>query len=159
MTEAEPLLAPIRIRSARESDVPLIMDLMGPYVQRRLLLPRDEHEVRTLLRHGFTAESGGMLVGFAAVEIYSRKLAEIQCLAVSADWHRKGVGKRLVQACIERARELNVLELMAITSSEELFMACGFNYALPGQKKAVFIHTREEHGRGDGAEGHSRNPE
>ncbi len=150
MTDAEFQLAPIRIRSAREADVPPIMELMAPYVERRLLLPRDEHEIRTLLRHGFVAESGGTLIGFAAVEIYSRKLAEVQCLAVAGHWHRKGVGRQLVQACIERARELRILELMAITSSEELFMSCGFDYALPGQKKAVFIHTRDDYSREHG---------
>ena len=133
----------IPIRAAREADLRQILELLAPYVARQLVLPREDHEVRSLLRHAFAAERAGCVVGFAAVEIYSKKLAEIQCLAVADDCQGQGLGKRLVRACIERAREENVLELMAITASEQFLTSCGFHYALPGQKKALFIHTRD----------------
>jgi len=53
------------------------------------------------------------------------------------------VGKRLVEACVNRAREEQILEVMAITSSEEFFRSCGFDFTLPGEKKALFLQTRE----------------
>jgi hypothetical protein len=31
---------------------------------------------------------------------------------------------------------------MAITAAEEFFAECGFHFALPDQKKALFIQTR-----------------
>jgi len=55
---------------------------------------------------------------------------------------RQGIGKLLVQACIDCAREHQVLEVMAITAAEQFFRDCGFDYALPDQKKALFINTR-----------------
>jgi amino-acid N-acetyltransferase len=55
-----------------------------------------------------------------------------------------GVGRHLVDACVARARDLQILEVMAITSSEAFFLACGFDFTLPGEKKALFIQTREE---------------
>jgi amino-acid N-acetyltransferase len=135
--------ATIPIRAATEDDLPEIMQLLAPHVERQVLLPREEPEVRGLLKHAFVADADGRVVGFVTLEIYSRKLAEVQCLAVADDFQRQGLGKRLVAACIQRARDENVLELLAITSSEQFLMSCGFHYALPGQKKALFLHTRE----------------
>ena len=85
------------------------------------------------------AEAEGRIVGFAAVEIYSKKLSEIQCLAVAAENQGQGLGKQLIGRCVERAEKLGVLELMAITASEKLFVDCGFHDALPNQKTALFI--------------------
>ena len=68
------------IRAARPDDIPQILELIEPYVAVRQLLPRTEEELAVLVRHGFIAERKGRVVGFAAVEIYSRKLAELQCL-------------------------------------------------------------------------------
>lgn len=130
------------IRPAHLSDAPAIQALVEPYVRQRVLLRRSLDEIRDLTRNGFIAERNGRVIGFAAVDIYSKKLAELQCLAVAQDVQRKGVGRRLVQACIDCARKHQVLELMAITAAEEFFRECGFDYALPDQKKALFVNTR-----------------
>ncbi len=135
----------IRIRAGLDDDAAEILALIAPFVQQRSLLPRDESEIRRLSRDGFVAEQDGRIVGFSAIEIYSRKMAEIQCLAVSAEAQGKGVGKRLVKSCIELAEARGIVELMAITASEELFTACGFSYSMPDQKKALFIQTRDPH--------------
>jgi amino-acid N-acetyltransferase len=132
----------IAIRPARVTDVPDIELLIAPHVARRVLLPRSSEELRDLIRNGFVAERAGKLVGFAAVDIYSKKLAELQCLAVSDTHQRAGVGRRLVQACVDCARAHEVQELMAITAAEQFFEECGFHFALPDQKKALFIQTR-----------------
>jgi len=137
----------IRIRQALASDASAIHALLRPYVMKRLLLSRSEAEVIELTRHGFVAHdwtSGqeSTLIGFAAVEIYSQKLAELQCLAVHAHYQGSGVGKALVTQCVERARELNVMEVMAISSSERFLQGCGFDYSLPDQKRALFCQLR-----------------
>jgi len=132
----------ITIRPAHIGDAEAIEALVEPYVQQRVLLRRSLDELRDLTRNGFIAERDGRIVGFSAVDIYSRKLAELQCLAVAQDAQRAGIGRRLVQACIDCARQHQVLELMAITAAEEFFRGCGFDYALPDQKKALFINTR-----------------
>jgi amino-acid N-acetyltransferase len=132
----------IAIRPSQVHDAPEIAAFIEPFVELRILLRRTLDELRDLTRNGFVAEAKGRIVGFAAVEVYSRKLAELQCLAVAADCQGRGVGKRLVQACVETARRHEVQELMAITAADEFFKDCGFDYSLPDQKKAVFINTR-----------------
>jgi len=136
---------PISIRPCCGSDRQAIMDLIEPYVQRRKILRRTFEELEELLSNAFVAETCNRVVGFVALEIYSSKLAEIRSLVVSIDCQGRGVGKRLVAACVDRAAERGVFEVMAITSSEEFFRSCGFDYTLPGEKKAFFRQTRELH--------------
>jgi N-acetylglutamate synthase-like GNAT family acetyltransferase len=132
-----------RVRPATEADVPAIEAFIEPYVDEGKLLPRTYGELNELLPSFFIAELDGQIVGCAALEVYSRKLAEIRSLAVSPAVQGKGIGKLLVEACIELAREKGVLEVMAITSSEDFFKACGFDFTLPGEKKALFYQTRD----------------
>jgi len=104
-------------------------------------LPRTVEEIQGLVDNGFVVEVNGSIVGFAAIEIFSGKLAEVQCLAVAPALQGKGIGKQLIQRCVQRAQEENVTELIAITASDALFQSCGFDYALPNQKRALFIQT------------------
>jgi amino-acid N-acetyltransferase len=56
----------------------------------------------------------------------------------------RGLGRKLVEQCVELARSRNVLEVMAVTSTEGFFKSCGFDFTLPGEKKALFVQTREK---------------
>lgn len=135
--------APATIRSVCSGDLPAIATFIEPFVAIGKLLPRTTQELEDLVSHGFIAESDGRIVGFAALEIYSPKMSEIRSLAVDPNFRGSGIGKRLVQQCVDRARDLRVLEVMAITSNEEFFKHCGFDFTLPGEKKALFMQTRD----------------
>ena len=137
--DSEPV---VDIRQALPSDAAAIHALMRAYVSQHLLLSRTEAEIIELTRHGFYAESDGKCVGFAAVEIYSPKLAELQCLAVHHNFRRHGIGHKLVKQCVDRARDLGIMEVLAISSSEGFLRSCGFDYSLPDQKKALFCQLR-----------------
>ena len=140
---AAEILTNIIIRTAVEADLAALADFITPFVDDRKLLPRTYDELQELLPTLFVAEHEGRLVGCAALEVYSWKLAEVRSLAVDKSMQGQGVGKRLVQACLERAREQNILEVMAITSSDAFFMSCGFDYTLPGEKRALFMQLRD----------------
>jgi amino-acid N-acetyltransferase len=56
-----------------------------------------------------------------------------------------GIGKLLVNACVELARQKYILEVMVITSNEHFFKAVGFDFTMTGEKKALFIQTREKY--------------
>jgi len=132
------------IRSAAADDIAAIADLIKPFVEEGSLLERTYDEFEELLPNFFVAvDENGVLVGCAALEIYSRKLAEIRSLAVAPEVQGQGVGRKLVDACVERARERNILEIMAITASDAFFQSCGFDYTLPSLKRAVFLQTRD----------------
>jgi len=89
-----------------------------------------------------TSSAEKLIIGFSAVEIYSRKLSEVQCLAVHEDFHGRGIGSELVRCCVEKAREKGVLEVMAISASDNFLRNLGFQYALPDQKRALFLQLK-----------------
>ena len=134
----------LTVRVATADDLAGVSVFLQPFVDQKFILPRTSVEIELLLRNAFIAEAAGQIAGFAAVEIYSKKLAEIQCLAVSKDFRRQCIGKELVNRCVECAKAEKVREVMAITATEQLFQECGFEFALPGQKRAVFIQTDDD---------------
>ena len=99
------------VRPAMETDVDALGSFIAPFVERGRLLPRTHDELEDLTVDGFIAESNGQIVGFAALEIYSSKLAELRSLAVSPDQQGRGIGKALVTACVERARQRVLLRV------------------------------------------------
>ena len=156
-TPAEKTKIPFKIRRAHFDDLASIQALLKPFVEQRKLLLRMQSELILLMANGYVAElteaSGATkLVGFSAVEIYSRKLGEIQCLAVADGYQGNGIGSGLVKACVDRAREKGIMEVMAISASDGFLRQLGFDYSLPEQKRALFcqLHSRDEIFKDDG---------
>ncbi|MEM9826407.1 MAG: GNAT family N-acetyltransferase [Planctomycetota bacterium] len=142
----------IVIRPSRAGDAEAVHALMRPAVMNRQILARTQAEIVELTRHGFVAQKStdadadavdsGAIIGFSAIEVYSSKLAELQGLVVDPRYQNRGIGRRLVLACIERGRELGIMEVLAISSSETFLQSCGFDFSLPDQKKALFCQLR-----------------
>lgn len=132
------------IRKARHEDIPTLKAFIEQFVATGELLPRTLDEIETLLDNFFVADYDGEIIGCAALEIYSNKLAEIRSLAVSPAAQGMGVGKKLVAACVELARANNIFEIMAISAAEEFFRSCGFDFTLPRLRKAFFLQTRDD---------------
>jgi amino-acid N-acetyltransferase len=133
----------IKVTHASADHVEAILELIEPFVQAQLLLRRDREEILRLTRRGFVANDGNKVIGFASVEVYSKKLAEIHCLAVAEGYQKQGIGKLLVNKCIQLARDEDILELMAISASDEFLKQCGFDYSLPNQKRALFYRFED----------------
>lgn len=133
----------ITIAAAGLEDAPAIARFLKPFVKAKQILPRTAEEIEHLTKHAFIARAKKKVVGFSAVEVYSRKLAEIQCLCVHPDFQDIGIGRQLVKSCVQLAKSKGVLEVMAISASENLFRSCGFDYSLPNQKRALFIQPQE----------------
>ncbi len=129
------------VRAVAETERDAVLALLEPYVARRKLLRRTIEELDTLLPNGFVAKCDKRIVGFASLEVYSRKLAEVRALVVADDQQGKGIGKLLVDACIQRACEMDIMEVMAISSAEPFFLSCGFEFTLPDEKKAFFLQA------------------
>lgn len=139
----EETLTKIIIREATFEDIDRINVFITPFIEEKKLLPRTHDELKDLIKNLFIAEVNGDIMGCAALEIYSKKLAEIRSLAVANEVQGLGIGRKLVSACVERAKSHNILEVMAVTSSEDFFKACGFDFTLPGEKKALFFQTND----------------
>src|SRR5437660_315281 len=110
----------IEIRPARNDDMAGIRSLIRLFPQQLVQqnLPR--------ATSFFVASSADRLVGCCALQIYSKRLAEVRSLSVHPDFQDRGVASRLVQSCIHRAKERGVRELFAVTSQTSFFGRLGF---------------------------------
>lgn len=123
--------ARVQVRPAAAADMAAIRGLirMFPKQLAQQNLPR--------AASFFVATQGGKTVGCCALQIYSKRLAEVRSLAVAPDFQARGVASRLVERCIERARQRGVAELFAVTSATSFFGRMGFA-TFRGEKTAMF---------------------
>jgi amino-acid N-acetyltransferase len=115
------------IRKAHVADVKAIQSLIGEFAAKGEMLPRSLSEIYENLRDYFVFvdEEDGAIVGSAALHIMWDQLAEVRSLAVRSDRGRKGVGTRLVEACISEAILLGVTRVFALTYKPEFFERLG----------------------------------
>jgi amino-acid N-acetyltransferase len=73
------------------------------------------------------ADSNGRVIGCGALTIEWDNLAEIKSLAVAKRYQRRGIGRRLIKACLAEARRLGIGQVFALTSSPRFFDHIGFH--------------------------------
>lgn len=137
--------SPALVRAATPEDLDVLERFIAPFVDDGRILPRTKEDLSQLLPTGFLAELRGDVIGFAALEIYSPKLGEIRSLCVAPLAQGMGIGRKLVSECLQLAHRRGVFEVMAITSQDGFFQSCGFDFTLPGEKKALFFPVRDKH--------------
>ena len=91
----------------------------------------------------FVASAGGRLIGCCALQIYSKRLAEVRSLAVHPDFQDLRVASRLVERCIHRGKDRRIRELFAVTSQTSLFGRLGF--ATFRREKTAMFHELTPH--------------
>jgi amino-acid N-acetyltransferase len=114
------------IRKARIPDVKAIHKLLVDYARDGLMLPRSLSEIYEALRDFYVYEDGARVVGTVCLHICWEDLAEVRSLAVAPDQSGRGIGRSLVEECIEEARELGLKRVFALTYQEEFFRKLGF---------------------------------
>jgi len=91
------------------------------------MLERTEAFLRANLDDFLVAEAeAGRFLGCGALAVLTPDLAEVRSLAVTPEASGHGVGKALVLACVERARERGLRRVFALTLVPEFFEKCGF---------------------------------
>ncbi len=68
----------------------------------------------------------GMVLGCVALDEYSPSLVELVSLAVDPSAQGMGLGKRLINAAEELARQRGYPELFAVSLADGLFLGMGF---------------------------------
>ena len=114
------------IRKAQIADVKDIQKILMTFANRGDMLSRSLSELYESLRDFYVVEEDGELLGAAALHIVWEELAEVRSVAVTEDAGRKGIGSRLVQACIAEARELGLKRLFCLTYKQDFYAKHGF---------------------------------
>ena len=113
-------------RKAKMSDARKIHNLIDYFAQKREMLPRPLQEIYEFLRDFWVYEEEGEIRGVCALHFAWEDLAEIRSLAVDPEVQAKGIGKKLVEKCIEEAGEYNIKKIFALTYHPDFFVKLGF---------------------------------
>jgi amino-acid N-acetyltransferase len=114
------------IRKAVVRDVGRIQKLVNEFASRGLMLGLSLSEVYEHLRDFSIAEKDGEVVGACALHIVWEDLAEIRSLVVEPAFRDFGIGRALVESCIEEGRSLRLNRVFALTYQEDFFLRLGF---------------------------------
>jgi amino-acid N-acetyltransferase len=109
------------------ADVEPIFALVTLFAHREMMLARSRADLYEGLRDFAVADSNGRVVGCGALTIEWDNLAEVKSLAVVKRYQRRGIGRRLIKACLAEARRLGIGQVFALTSSPRFFERMGFN--------------------------------
>jgi amino-acid N-acetyltransferase len=114
------------IRKAKLNDVKEIQQLIKLYSNRGNILPRSLSELYDHLRDFFVSTHHGKIVGICALHICWDDLAEIRSLAVQEEDRKKGMGAKLVKACLEESKSLGAKKVFVLTYQPDFFEKLGF---------------------------------
>ncbi|MBV5339726.1 MAG: N-acetyltransferase [Deltaproteobacteria bacterium] len=115
------------LRKAKIADVKDIQKLLMIFANRGDMLSRSLSEIYESLRDFYVVEDEGVILGAAALHIVWDDLAEVRSVAVDEAAGRKGIGGRLVDACISEAREIGLRRIFCLTYKPDFFAKHGFH--------------------------------
>jgi len=110
----------MQIRKAATEDFPVIQALIKLFPEKLLQEHLPEPEEFTV------AVEDGKIVACCALEVYSKRLAEIRSLAVSPEFQGQGIATKLIEVCVQEANDKQIYEVLTITGSSTLFEKQGF---------------------------------
>ena len=96
------------------------------YSTRGEILPRSLSELYDHLRDFFVFVQDHKVLGICALHICWEDMAEVRSLAVQEEVRSKGMGAKLVKACLEESKALGVKRVFALTYRRDFFERLGF---------------------------------
>jgi amino-acid N-acetyltransferase len=123
-------LTNLTYRRARPSDTRPILNLINHYSAKGLMLPRSFSQVVEKVRDFVVAveEPAGetQVKGVVALHVVGEDLAEVRSLAVEESLQGQGVGRKLMESCLEDAKEMRLQRVFTLTYQTEFFTKLGF---------------------------------
>jgi amino-acid N-acetyltransferase len=114
------------IRKARIGDARAIQGLIEGSASKGEMLHRSLSEIYDNIRDFYVFQGNRSLLGTCAVHICWEDLAEIRSLTVLEEERRKGIGSKLVKACLREAKQLGIRKVFALTYEPSFFQKFGF---------------------------------
>jgi amino-acid N-acetyltransferase len=114
------------LRKASIKDIKKIHSIINASASSGEMLPRSLGELYDNMRDYFVYEDKGKVLGTCALHICWEDLAEIRSLCVAESSRNKGIGRMLVDVCIEEAKQLNIPRIFLLTYQDMFFTKCGF---------------------------------
>ena len=134
----------LEIRPARLGDAEKIFALI--HLNRDLLVPRSLGDIASSIDRFTIALLDGELAACAAFQIHPEigdalaATVEIQSVAVRSPYRRRGIGRKVVKAVIDKVRVFGPREVLVLTFAPEFFSSLGF-HEIPKTKVMHKLYT------------------
>ncbi len=123
---------------AKLSDISLMQMIVKDEIQNGIILYRSDDEIATNIRSYIVAKEDGDLVGYGALHIHTKELAEVRSLVIDSKSRGKGIGSDIVKKLIVEGKNLGLKRVFTLTYQKEFFEKLGFleieKESLPEQK-------------------------
>lgn len=115
-----------QVEKAKISDVTQIHKLINGFAEKGLMLARPLSELYESIRDFYVIRERDEIIACAALHIAWSDLAEIRSVAVAEDQQRKGLGAKLVAACLQEAKSLGIDAVFCFTYQPQFFKSQQF---------------------------------
>lgn len=106
-----------QVRRALKKDVPAILKMIQPSIASAELAPRTRASLEKQLADYYIFETDKNPVGCIALHVEpAHQQGELACLYVKPSHENQGIGRKLIQFCENRARELGLQTLLALST-------------------------------------------
>jgi amino-acid N-acetyltransferase len=126
------------------ADKPTLLDIdqMQSIVKEDILngniLFRSDDEIATNIRSYTVIREDKNILGYGALHIHTKTLAEIRSLVVDKNFRGKGIGAKIVKELVKEAKDLKLSQVFTLTYKKEFFEKLDFKEipkeSLPEQK-------------------------
>ncbi|MBI9104607.1 MAG: amino-acid N-acetyltransferase [Spirochaetales bacterium] len=136
-----------RIRPMKRQDISSVLSLMKPFINQKILVPRDRNELENTLDDYVVYAMDGIIHGCGGLHLYKDGKAEIAGIAVDNRFVHLKIGRKVVSYLLEIARELNLKEVFVLTTqTSDWFLNMGFTQGrledLPAEKREKYNKDR-----------------
>ena len=114
------------VRPAKTSDIKTIRHIIDINKASRRMLEKETVTLYETVQEFVVAESDGKVVGCGALHVLWEDLAEVRTVGVDSDVRGKGVGHKILEELIGRARKVGVKRIFCLTFETDFFARHGF---------------------------------
>ena len=119
-----------QIRRARRRDIRSIQQLIQASVESEELLPRSQAAIERQLEDYYIYEVDRNPIACVALHVYpEEKTGEVACLRVRPSHENQGIGRRMTHYVEERAREMGLEKLLALSTQAYNFFGSKGGFA------------------------------
>jgi N-acetylglutamate synthase and related acetyltransferases len=138
-------------RPMLSEDIPSVLSLMKPFVERGILLPRTTESLKCELNNLIVYNVDGGIHGCAALKNYGQSngfvQAEISAVAVDEAYSNMGVGPKIIAYLLEKARSMKIDSVFVLTTqTADWFQKQGFVPdtidSIPDERKKIWTPAR-----------------
>ncbi len=116
----------LEIRPARTSDIKGIRTLIDSYAPEGRLLEKETVTLYESVQEFTVAVENEKVIGCGALHVLWEDLAEVRTVAVREEFRGSGVGNKILESIIDRARKIGVKRIFCLTFETHFFGRHGF---------------------------------